>query len=95
MVGLKIFCARNCSTACAAPCSARPPDAVIRAPLKIPARSTIKAVAHYDNSAKNPRNQAPDQEVIWGPQAINEMFIPFLEVSVDKDDLRFEGVDPR
>ena len=64
-------------------------------PLKIPARSTIKAVAHYDNSAKNPHNQAPDQEVIWGPQAINEMFIPFLEVSVDKDNLRFEGVDPR
>jgi hypothetical protein len=64
-------------------------------PLKIPARSTIKAVAHYDNSAKNRHNPAPEQEVIWGPQAINEMFIPFLEMSVDKDNLRFEGVDPR
>src|SRR5437899_12398006 len=64
-------------------------------PLKIPARSTIKAVAHYDNSAKNPHNQAPDEEVISGPQAINDMFIQFLEVPVDNDHLRFEGVDPR
>jgi hypothetical protein len=64
-------------------------------PLKIPARSTIKAVAHYDNSAKNKFNPAPDQEVVWGPQGINEMFIPFLEVSIDTNDLRFEGVDLR
>jgi hypothetical protein len=59
-------------------------------PMKIPARSTIRAIAHYDNSVKNPRNPAPDQEVKWGPQSINEMFLPFLEVSVDKDDLRFQ-----
>jgi hypothetical protein len=59
-------------------------------PLKIPARSTITAVAHYDNSTKNPRNPGPDQEVTWGPQSWNEMFLPFLEVSVDDQDLRFE-----
>ena len=59
-------------------------------PLKVPARSTITAIAHYDNSAKNPRNPAPDQEVTWGPQSWNEMFLPFLELSVDDLDLRFE-----
>lgn len=59
-------------------------------PMKIPAKSTIRAIAHYDNSVKNPRNPAPDQEVKWGPQGTDEMFLPFLEVSVDKDDLRFQ-----
>ena len=63
-------------------------------PLKIPARSTIRAVAHYDNSAGNRYNPAPDREVTWGPQGSNEMFLPFLEVSIDKNDLRFEGLDP-
>jgi hypothetical protein len=63
-------------------------------PLKIPARSTIIAVAHYDNSANNRYNPAPDQEVIWGPQSANEMFLPFLEVSLDSNDLRFEGLEP-
>ncbi len=64
-------------------------------PIKIPARSTVAAVAHYDNSASNRNNPNPNQEVIWGPQADNEMFLPFLEVSIDKDDLRLEGFDQR
>jgi hypothetical protein len=64
-------------------------------PVEIPARSTIRAVAHYDNSANNPYNPAPGQEVMWGPQADNEMFLPFIEVSVDKDDLRFENLEQR
>jgi hypothetical protein len=64
-------------------------------PMKIPARSLMRAVAHYDNSAKNPNNPDPTQEVIWGPQATNEMFLPFIEVSTDKDDLRFNGLELR
>jgi hypothetical protein len=63
-------------------------------PVKVPARSTIVAIAHYDNSAANRNNPAPGKDVMWGPQASNEMFLPFLEVSIDKDDLRFEGLDP-
>lgn len=59
-------------------------------PLKVPARSIITAVAHYDNSPRNPRNPAPDEEVLWGAQSRNEMFLPFLELSVDDRDLRFE-----
>jgi mono/diheme cytochrome c family protein len=64
-------------------------------PVKIPARSSIRAVAHYDNSARNRNNPDPTQEVVWGEQSWNEMFNPFLEVSVDKDDLRFERLRDR
>jgi hypothetical protein len=45
-----------------------------------PAGSTIKAVAHYDNSPANRKNPDPNQEVLWGPQSSNEMFGPFLEI---------------
>jgi hypothetical protein len=51
-------------------------------PLKIRAGSTIRAIAHYDNSSGNRLNPAPDQDVIWGPQSWNEMFHAFVEVSV-------------
>lgn len=61
-------------------------------PLKIPARSTMRAVAHYDNSAANRNNPNPAEDVVWGPQSTNEMFLPFLEVSVDKNDLRFQDL---
>ena len=52
-------------------------------PLKIPAGSKIVAVAHYDNSVKNPYNPAPDKEVFWSEQSWDEMFIPWLEYTVD------------
>lgn len=44
---------------------------------------TIKAIAHYDNSAQNRLNPAPDQDVLWGPQTWNEMFHAFIEVSLE------------
>jgi mono/diheme cytochrome c family protein len=53
-------------------------------PLKIRAGSTIKAIAHYDNSSANRYNPDPNQEVVWGPQTTNEMFNPFLELVYDK-----------
>jgi hypothetical protein len=53
-------------------------------PRRIPAGSIIRAVAHYDNSAQNRLNPAPDQAVIWGPQSFNEMFHPFIEVSEER-----------
>lgn len=56
-------------------------------PPKIPAGSVITVRAHYDNSANNPRNPAPNEEVIWGQQSWNEMFIPWIEYSIDKNDL--------
>jgi hypothetical protein len=59
-------------------------------PRKIKARSTITAYGHYDNSPANPQNPDPNEEVVFGEQANNEMYIPFLEVTVDDEDLRFQ-----
>jgi hypothetical protein len=50
----------------------------------------MTAAGHYDNSAANPHNPDPAAEVRFGPQGTDEMYIPFIEVSVDRDDLRFE-----
>ncbi|MGH9662414.1 MAG: alkyl hydroperoxide reductase [Bryobacteraceae bacterium] len=57
-------------------------------PVKIPAGSAIVVDAHYDNSRNNPRNPAPNEEVIWGQQSWNEMFVPWMEFSVDKAEIR-------
>jgi mono/diheme cytochrome c family protein len=59
-------------------------------PKKIKARSTITAYGHYDNSPANPQNPDANEEVVFGEQANNEMYIPFLEVTVDDEDLRFQ-----
>ncbi len=56
-------------------------------PLKIPAGSKIVSLAHYDNSIKNRYNPAPDKEVFWSEQSWDEMFIPWLEYTVDSKDL--------
>jgi hypothetical protein len=53
-------------------------------PLKIPAGSTIRATAIYDNSADNPRNpHNPPKEVRWGEQTTDEMAL--LIVSYTRD----------
>lgn len=56
-------------------------------PVKLPAGSLITVYAHYDNSKNNPRNPAPNEDVIWGQQSWNEMFIPWMEYTVDKLDM--------
>jgi hypothetical protein len=63
-------------------------------PLKIPAGATLKAVARYDNSARNPDNPDPAQEVTWGPQATDEMFDPFVELVYDRRPVRGAECDP-
>lgn len=57
-------------------------------PMKIPGGSRIVSIAHYDNSIKNRYNPAPDKEVYWSEQSWDEMFIPWLEYTVDRMDLR-------
>src|SRR5258708_6695869 len=56
-------------------------------PVKIPAGTVFTVNAHYDNSKANPKNPDPTADVIWGQQSWNEMFIPWAEWSVDKQDL--------
>jgi hypothetical protein len=57
-------------------------------PLKLPAGSLLRILGHFDNSAKNRNNPAPDKEVLWSQQSWDEMFTGYHEVSFDKDDRR-------
>lgn len=59
-------------------------------PLRVAAGSTIKAVAHYDNSASNRLNPDPAATVSWGEQTTDEMFNGYVDLSVDKMDVRLE-----
>jgi len=52
-------------------------------PLKVPKGTVIEAVAHYDNSAKNPRNPDPAKEVRFGEQTWDEMMNAFFDFTVD------------
>lgn len=52
-------------------------------PITLPAGSKITAVAHYDNSVKNRYNPGPDKEVYWAEQSWDEMFLPYVEYTVN------------
>jgi hypothetical protein len=56
-------------------------------PVKIPAGSTFIVNGHFDNSKGNLKNPDPTADVVWGQQSWNEMFIPWAEWTVDKQDL--------
>ena len=53
-----------------------------------PKGTIIHVTAFYDNTKANRNNPDPDQEVVWGPQATNEMFDPFLEFVYDRRTLQ-------
>ena len=52
-------------------------------PYAMPKGSKLHCVAHFDNSAKNPNNPDPTQEVRWGDQTWEEMMIGWMEVVFD------------
>lgn len=54
-------------------------------PLDLPAGSTIRATAWYDNSKNNPANPDPERTVPWGPQTYDEMMIGYIEYHMDSD----------
>jgi hypothetical protein len=56
----------------------------LKEPFKVPAGSTIKAIARYDNSAGNRFNPAPNKEVYWSEQSWDDMFLPGALYTVDK-----------
>jgi len=47
-------------------------------PISIPAGSKVIATYIYDNSASNPANPDPSQEIVWGDQSFEEMFYTSL-----------------
>src|ERR1043165_6870507 len=58
---------------------------------RIPAGSTMKCTAIYDNSANNPANPDPTKTVRWGPQTFNEMLIGYIECYTVNDTLTSSG----
>jgi thiol-disulfide isomerase/thioredoxin len=61
-------------------------------PIDLPKGSVLKIVAHYDNSADNPRNpNKPPKEVSWGEATTDEMCIGFIAVTKKGQDLTQPG----
>ncbi|MBM64222.1 MAG: hypothetical protein CL484_14835 [Acidobacteria bacterium] len=44
-------------------------------PIQVPAGSTVKSIARYDNSRSNRRNPAPHKEVYWSEQSWDDMYL--------------------
>ena len=57
----------------------------LKEPMKLPAGTTIKTIGHFDNSAANKYNPAPDATVYWSEQSWDEMFNGWMELATDKD----------
>lgn len=57
---------------------------------RLPAGTTIEAIAHFDNSDFNPYNPDPNETVRYGPQTIHEMFNGFVFFVNDGEDLAIE-----
>jgi len=52
-------------------------------PIAAPKGSTLRAIAHYDNSANNKANPDPQVEVRWGDQTWEEMQYSGITYTVD------------
>jgi len=59
----------------------------LQTPKKIPAGSKVTVVTLFDNSPKNRYNPAPEKEVFWSEQSWDEMYEPYIEYTVDNQDL--------
>jgi hypothetical protein len=61
-------------------------------PLDLPKGTVVRVVAHYDNSASNPRNpNRPAKFVKWGEATTDEMCIGFLAIVKKGQDLTQPG----
>ncbi|GAC1468074.1 MAG: thioredoxin family protein [Isosphaeraceae bacterium] len=61
-------------------------------PIDLPKGSRVNLVAHYDNSAANPRNpNKPPRLVTWGEATTDEMCIGFIAVTKKGQDLTRPG----
>lgn len=55
---------------------------VLKEAIPVPERTTIECIAHYDNSADNPANPDPTQELTFGESTNDEMMIGFVDYVV-------------
>jgi hypothetical protein len=51
-------------------------------PVMLPAGTTVRVEAAWDNSANNKYNPMPDREIYWGEQSWDEMLSPILRGAV-------------
>ena len=56
-------------------------------PKRLPAGTTLRCIAHYDNSRDNPANPDPDATVRAGKQSWDEMFNGYYDVALADQDL--------
>ena len=56
-------------------------------PRRLPAGTTLRCVAHYDNSASNPNNPDPGALVQEGPRSTDEMFNGYYDLALADQDL--------
>ncbi len=54
-------------------------------PLKVPAGSTLKMIARYDNSRANRENPAPHKETYWSEQSWDDMFLTTANYVLDEE----------
>jgi alkyl hydroperoxide reductase subunit AhpC len=64
----------------------------LRQPIDLPKGSVVKLIAHFDNSADNPRNpNSPPRPVTWGEATTDEMCIGFFGIVKKGQDLTKAG----
>ena len=54
-------------------------------PLPMPKGTKIEAIAHFDNSTKNPLNPDPARTIVFGEQTWDEMMNGFFDIATTVD----------
>jgi peroxiredoxin len=70
---------------------------LLKEPMFMPERTTIRCSATFDNSAENPSNPDPKARVKFGDQTWEEMLVGYFDVALAEQDLTLGGprVEPR
>ncbi len=65
------------------------PMYILEKPLRVPQGTEIFVKGAFDNSKFNKKNPDPEQEVYFGEQSFEEMFIGYVQFAVPRDPKRF------
>jgi hypothetical protein len=57
----------------------------VEEPIRVPKGTRMIVTAHHDNSANNPFNPNPKEDVHWGELTSQEMVLPWFGVVVDRN----------
>ncbi len=70
---------------------------LLKEPMLMPERTTIRCSATFDNSAENASNPDPKAKVKFGDQTWEEMLVGYFDVALAEQDLTLGGprVEPR